>query len=253
MRLVDTHCHLYDERAFPHPADTVLAARNAGIDRMVVIGIDADTSRRAIALAERLDGVFAVVGWHPNHAAQFEGIDEIRDLSRHPKVVAIGEIGLDYYWDHATPDQQRSCLRAHLDLAYETGKPIVYHCRDAYDDLVSLLENEPRHPSVFHCFAGDEGHLKRCLALGAMFGVDGPVTFPKNDALRAQFARIPADRILIETDSPYMAPVPYRGKSNQPAYVAHVNEALAKARGISTEECAALTTGNAERFFALPA
>lgn len=251
MRLVDTHCHLYDVRAFPDTARTVAEAEEAGVDRLIVIGIDAETSRHALGLADKFPGVYAAVGWHPNYAAKFEDIAEIRDLAGHPKAVAIGEIGMDFYWDHATPEEQRSCLRAHLDLAYETGKPIVYHCRDAYDDLLSLLELEPRHGSVFHCFAGDDLHLERCLALGCMFGVDGPITYPKNEDLRQQFARIPADRILVETDSPYLTPVPHRGKKNHPANVAYVNEALATVRQKSAFDMAAITTENAVRFFGL--
>lgn len=254
MRLTDTHCHLYDERAFPDPVKAVETASAAGVDRLVVVGVDTDTSRKAIALAERFAGVYAVAGWHPNYAADFtpESVGEIREMLSHPKVVALGEIGLDYHWDYATQEQQMRALRMQLDLAYETEMPVVFHCREAYDDLLAILEKEPAHKWLFHCFAGDEEHAIRAQKLDSWFGVDGPITYPKNEALRTQFAALPGDKILIETDAPYMAPVPHRGQRNHPAHVVFVNEALAKARSITPAECAALTSANADNFFGLP-
>ncbi len=253
MRLIDTHCHLYDERAFPDPVEAVEKAAEVGVDRLIVVGVDTDTSRQAAALAERFPGVYAVAGWHPNYSADFspEAVVEIRELLSHPKVVALGEIGLDYHWDHATREQQMQALRMQLDLAYETAKPVVFHCREAYDDLLTILEGEPAHKWLFHCFAGDDGHASRSQRLDAWFGVDGPITYPKNEALRSQFAALPGGKIVIETDSPYMAPVPHRGQKNHPAHVVFVNEALALARGLTVEECAQLTSRNAEQFFGL--
>jgi len=251
--LIDTHCHLNDERAFPDPEAVVAEAREAGVDRLIVVGIDTESSRSALALAERFDGVFAVVGWHPTSAAAFSEseLSAIEAMLTHPRVVAVGEIGLDFYWDKSTPEQQHACLEAQLDLAARHGKPVVFHCRDANDELLSFLEARPVQPYLFHCFSGDAGHAARALALGAYLGVDGPITYPKNEAMRAMFGELPRDRVVVETDAPYMAPVPYRGKPNRPAWVAHVAAMLASVWGVSDKECASTTTENAERFFRL--
>lgn len=253
MRLVDTHCHLNDAKAFPDPARTVEESREAGVDRLIVVGVDEESSRQAIEVAESHEGVFAIVGWHPTSAAAYESarLGAIEEMLEHPKVVAVGEVGLDFYWDKSTPEQQYRCLEDHLDLAERTGKPVVFHCRDANDELLTFLEGRAQVPYLFHCFSGDEGHAQRALALGALLGVDGPVTYPKNDALRAILADAPLERVVVETDSPYMAPVPFRGQRNRPAWVVYVNRALAATKGISEEECAAATTANAERFFGI--
>jgi TatD DNase family protein len=251
VRLIDTHCHLNDSKAFPDPAATVAEARAAGVDRLIVVGVDEDSSRRALEIASSVDGVFAVVGWHPTSAAAYsrERLGAIEELLSHPKAVAVGEVGLDFYWDKSTPDQQYRCLRDHLELAERMGKPVVLHCRDANEELLAFLEGRERLRYLFHCFSGDAGHASRAVALGSYLGVDGPITYPKNVALRAIFADLPRDRIVVETDSPYMAPVPYRGQKNQPAWVADVNRELAATLGVAEEVCAALTTSNAERFF----
>lgn len=253
MRLIDTHCHLYDAKAFPDPAAAMREAADAAVDRAIVVGIDEETSRQAVELASTIAGVYAIVGWHPTSASSYTraSLDAIEAMLAHPRAVAVGEIGLDFYWDKSTPDEQYRCLTDHLELAERTGKPVVFHCRDANEELLAFLESRPPLPYLFHCFSGDAAHAARAVALGAYLGVDGPITYPKNDALRAIFASVPRDRIVIETDSPYMAPVPYRGQKNRPAWVAHVNKGLATALGISEEECAALTTANAERFFRL--
>ena len=253
MRLIDTHCHLYDEKAFPDSRSSVAEAAAAGVDRLVVVGIDSETSKQAIALADGFPGVYAVVGWHPTSAGEYSraALGEIEKMLAHPKVVAVGEIGLDFYWDKSTPEQQYVCLEDQLDLASRCDKPVVFHCRDANDELITFLERRPPHPYLFHCFSGDAGHAERAVKLDCYFGVDGPITYPKNDELRSIFAFLPADRIVVETDSPYMAPVPNRGKRNRPAWVTYVNESLARARRISVDECAELTTANAERFFRL--
>lgn len=251
--LIDTHCHLNLPGKFPDPAAEIAHAQAEGVERFVVVGVDADTSRRALELADEFDSVFAVVGWHPTSAdgCDVAGLAAIREMLAHPKAVALGEIGLDFYWDTTTPVQQHRCLRAQLDLARKLGKPIVFHCRDAWDALLEVLEDEPPQPYLFHCFSGDAAQASRCLALGGVLGFDGPLTYRKNDALREVAAAAPADRIVVETDSPYLSPEPHRGKPNRPAHVRLVNAALAAVRGISEDECAALTTANAERFFRL--
>lgn len=252
--LIDTHCHLNDAKAFPDPEQTIEEAREAGVDRLIVVGVDAEDSERALELADRHEGVYAIVGWHPNYTASYSdsGLSEIESMLSHPKVVALGEIGLDLHWEYATLDQQRRALFDQLDLAARSDMPVVFHCREAYPLLLDILEARPRLPYLFHCFAGDADDAARAMALGACVGVDGPVTYKKSAALRDVLRSIPRDRLVLETDSPYLSPEPFRGKPNKPANVSLVNEALASTLGISAEECAALTTSNAARFFRLP-
>lgn len=253
MPLIDTHCHLNDLKAFPDPAEAVREAQEAGVERMIVVGVDEESSRLALSIAESIDCVYAVVGWHPTSCGSYtrESLDVIEEMYSHPKAVAIGEIGLDFYWDKTTPEEQYACLTDHLDLALRLDAPVVFHCRDANDELLDFLEKRERQPFLFHCFSGDAKHAQRAVKLGAYFGVDGPITYPKNEAQREIFASLPTDRILIETDSPYLTPVPYRGKRNRPAYVAYVNEKLAEVLGMSAEECGEMTSANADRFFRL--
>lgn len=252
--LIDTHCHINDAKAFPDPALTIEEAREAGVDRMIVVGVDAEDSRSALALAERFDNVYAIVGWHPNYTARYtsEGLAEIREMLGHPKVVALGEIGLDFHWQYATLEQQERALLDQLALAEELDKPVVFHCREAYPRLLDLLETQPRLPFLFHCFAGDADDAARAVAMDCYFGVDGPISYKKSHALREIVQSLPKERIVVETDSPYLSPEPLRGKPNRPANVALVNAALAACLGIEAEACAELTTGNAERFFRLP-
>lgn len=249
--LIDTHCHLNDAKAFPDPAATIEMARESGVDRLIVIGTHPEDWKRAIDLAERFQEVFAVVGWHPNYTAEYEpsSLTELENLLAHPRVLALGEIGLDYHWDYAPRDIQFRALRDQLDLAVRLNTPVVFHAREAYSDLLDVLEARPAHPYLFHCFAGNAEEAQRAVVLDAYFGVDGPVTYPKAEELRSVLRTVPVERLVVETDSPYMSPMPFRGKPNQPAYVMHVNEGLAKACGMAHEEMAELTTANAVRFF----
>jgi TatD DNase family protein len=251
----DTHCHLNLPDAFPEPEPYFDAAYRAGVSRLVLVGIDPASSERAVRLAEGREGVWAVVGRHPNYAQDYDPreLDDLRALLRHPKVVAIGELGLDYHWDFATPDQQVHCLLDQLDLADEEGVPIVFHCRKAYSDLLDILEKRGPGDYLFHCFSGNEQDAQRALALGGLFGVDGPLTYKSATDLRAIVASLPRERIVLETDSPYMTPVPHRGKPNQPAYLDFINRALAALWRVSPEESEAQTDANAARFFRLPA
>ncbi|MCH7904274.1 MAG: TatD family hydrolase [Armatimonadetes bacterium] len=254
MRLIDTHCHLNDSEAFPDPGAAIDRARSAGVEKLIVIGIDMPSSERAVDIAHQFDDVYATVGWHPSYAANFDPstLAQIETWLTDPKVVALGEVGLDYHWDHATREQQHECLIAQLDLAERISCGVVFHCRDAYDDLLDLLESRGDGRYLLHCFLGGKRHAERVISLGGYIGVDGPITYKKNDQLRTLIASLPSDRILIETDSPYLTPEPHRGHPNEPAYVAHVNDELAKALGVSPESCADLTTSNAERFFQFP-
>lgn len=253
MRLIDTHCHLNDDQDFPDPAAAIQEAADAGVDRLIVIGVDTETSETAVELADRFEGVYAAAGWHPGNALEYQTheLKRIEELLTHPKCVALGEIGLDFYRDHSTPKDQYQCLREQLELAESSGKPVVFHCREAYPELLDILEKQKPHPWLFHCFSGNAEHAQRAVDLGCMFGVDGPITYPKSDDLRSIFQRLPQDRILIETDAPWLAPVPYRGKRNRPAWITYVNEQLAEVLELTPEQCAALTTANAERFFGL--
>ncbi|MCW5947854.1 MAG: TatD family hydrolase [Fimbriimonadales bacterium] len=253
MRLVDTHCHLNFGDAFPDVSLTLDRARANGVDRVIVIGCDTETSKIAVELSKEFDGVYAVVGWHPNYAANYSRseLGLIEAMLSHKKVVGIGEIGLDYHWDYATIEQQRACTSDHLQLAISAGVPVVFHCREAYSDLLDWIERLPIAPEkmVLHCFGGDAMHASRATELGIYFGVDGPVTYKKNDSLRLVLASVPSERLMLETDAPYLSPEPYRGKPNEPAMVSVINARLAEVLGISVSECAELTTSNAEQFF----
>lgn len=220
---------------------------------MVVVGIDDETSQIAVDLAESQTGVFACVGWHPTSAAKFTGIETIVRLCNHPRSVAIGEIGLDYHWDFSTPEEQMRSLEAHWDLACELEMPVVFHCREAYDDLFAWLEGRQAFAPacVFHCFAGTAHHVQRALVLPtrAYFGVDGPITYKNASALRAIVADLPRDRLLLETDAPFLTPHPHRGKPNEPAMVPLICAGVAATWGIEPEAVAQVTDENARRAF----
>jgi TatD DNase family protein len=250
--LVDTHCHLYTESAFPDPAHVVQESAAAGVGRLVVIGIDESTCLQARALSDGHHGVFATVGWHPTEIGSFPGPDRLRTLSQHPKVVAIGEIGLDYYWDRTTPDEQHAALETQYDLAVELGLPVVFHCREAYDDLLAFLRPRARLPFVLHCFGGSIEHARKAIDLGGMLGFDGPLTYKRADDLREVARWAPLDRILLETDAPYLPPEPHRGKKNTPAYLPLIAQKLAEVRGLDFATVADATSQNAERFFKFP-
>lgn len=253
FELFDTHCHLNIARHFPDPDAEIARARAAGVTRMALVGIDPPTNESAVEIAARHEGVYAIVGLHPTEAAHFtpQVLGQIEHLLSHPKSVALGEIGLDYHWDDATPEQQKAALHAQLDLAETLNKPVVFHCRKAYDDLLDILEARPPRPYLFHCFSGDAGHADRVKSLDGTIGIDGPITYKKSDDLRAIVHEWPRDRLVLETDSPYLTPEPYRGKPNSPAYVPLINAELARVWGISPDEAAAKTTANAMRFFGL--
>lgn len=251
--LFDTHCHLNLAEHFPNPDAEIVRARDAGVTRLCLVGIDEPTCGRAIQIAERHEGVFAIVGCHPNSAAGFDDgfLSWIGTMLEHPKVVALGEIGLDYHWDFATPEQQKTALTAQLDLARDRMTPVVIHCREAYGDLLRLLEDRPPHAYLFHCFSGDEADAARVDKLGGYIGVDGPITYKKSAAYRELIGKWPRERLLLETDSPYLTPEPYRGKPNHPAYLPFVNAAVAAAWQCDVQESARQTTANALQFFRL--
>jgi TatD DNase family protein len=251
-RLVDTHCHL-DLDAFDADRDAVLArARAAGVDRVLVPATDLASSRRAVALAEQHPEVRAAVGVHPNEAGDFsaETLAELRDLAQHPQVDAIGEIGIDLYWHTVALEKQQQAFRSQLELAAELDRPAIIHDREAHAEVMAGLRAvTPRAGVVLHSFSGDQSMAEQALAAGFYLGVAGPLTYRKNDGLRDIFRTALLERILIETDAPYLTPQARRGTRNEPAYVRWVAEKLAEVRASSLEQVALATTANAARLF----
>ena len=252
--LVDHHCHL----DFPDFADdlegVVARAKAAGVGTMVTISTRIRKFDQVLAVAERFDDVWCSVGTHPHNAHEELDIStaEIVRLAQHPKVVAIGEAGLDYHYQHSTPDAQAEGFRNHIRAARETGLPLEIHARDADEDTAAILADEHMQgafPAVLHCFTGGRELAMRAVDLGLYVSFSGVVSFKKSEALRALAAELPLDRILVETDAPYLAPVPYRGKTNEPSYVVHTAAAVAEARGVTLGEIAAGTTENFFRLY----
>ena len=250
MTLFDTHAH-YDDEAFDADRDAVLAA----FDGLVIDpGCTLDSSRAAIALAARHPHVYAAVGIHPENCGDFipEHIDALRQLARQPKVVAIGEIGLDYYWPENPPrDFQQQVLRAQLALAQELNLPVIFHDRDAHGDSLSIVREYPALRGVFHCYSGSVEMAEELLSMGWYLGFDGPVTYKNARKAVAVAEMTPLDRILIETDSPYMSPVPLRGKRNDSRNVLYIAEKLAQLKGMTAEEMARLTMENGKNLFGI--
>jgi TatD DNase family protein len=254
--LVDSHCHL-DPQYFPAGADDAIArAEAAGVGGFVAIGVGQDLApaRAAVALASRLPArVAAAVGIHPHDAVTLDDASyaELAELVRQPEVVAVGEIGLDYHYDHSPRDVQRRTFARLVGLAREVGKPIVVHTRSAPDDTIEVLAGEGAKDvgGVIHCFSEDRAFAEKALDLGFYVSFSGIVTFKKSVAIQEVAAWAPLERVLVETDSPYLAPVPLRGKPCEPAFVVHTARRVAELRGVALEELAAATTENAERLF----
>ena len=247
----DSHCHLFDVEG--DPAEAVERAADAGVTDMLVCGTDVASSARAAELAE-LPGVWAAAGLHPTSARDWtdEVAASLEDLLARERVVAVGESGLDMYWDTSYLDVQERVLEAHVAWAKRYDKALVIHTRNSVDEAIATLERvSPPERLVFHCWSGDGEQLRRVLELGAFVSFAGNVTFKSAGALRELAAIVPEDRLLVETDSPYLAPVPYRGKPNEPMHVALVGTALAEARGDTVEAVADATTLNARRLLGL--
>jgi len=252
--LVDSHCHL-DFPDFAAELDAVVArARAAGIGRMVTISTKVKKQAQLIAIAEKYPDVFCTVGTHPHHASSEKDVDAtmLVGLSKHPKVVAIGEAGLDYHYDTGPRDDQLKSFREHIAAARETGLPLVIHARDCDADMAAVLTEEvTKGPfkAVLHCFTAGAALARTAIDLGLYIGFTGILTFKSSQSLRDIAKSLPADRILVETDSPYLAPVPYRGKRCEPAYVAETAKVLAETRGVTEAEIARQTTENFFRLF----
>jgi len=252
LRLVDSHAHL-DFPQFDADRELVIEqAREAGLVAILNVGTDLASSRAAVALAGEHDFIYAAVGVHPHDARTLTPavLDQLRALARDPKVVAIGEIGLDYYRDLSPRPVQRRAFADQLALAADLGLPVVVHSRQAHDDVLAALR-EWRGAGVLHSYSGGPERLEEVLSLGFSVGISGPVTFPKAGRLRSVAARVPLDRLLVETDCPYLTPVPHRGERNEPAYVRYVVEAVARARGEEPEAVARAAAGNAHRLFGI--
>ena len=247
--LVDSHCHL-DFPDFAPDLDSIVArAAEAGIGRMVTISTRVRRLTELLAIAERYDNVYCSVGTHPHHADEEDGIsaDELAELTRHPKIVALGEAGLDYFYDNGSPQAQARGFRAHIAAARATGLPLVIHTREADEDCGRILEEEAAvgpFRAVLHCYTGGRELAMKAIALGLSISFTGILTFKKSEALRALAAELPADRIMVETDAPYLAPGKFRGKRNEPAFVVEVARVLAEARGVSLDEISRQTTEN---------
>jgi TatD DNase family protein len=252
--LIDSHCHL-DFPDFSSDLDAIVArAAEAGVGRMVTISTRVRRLGELIAIAERFPNVYCSVGTHPHHADEEDGISpaELVELTGHPKVVALGEAGLDYFYDNGSPDAQARGFRAHITAARLTGLPLVIHTREADDDCRRILEEEiAKGPfrAVLHCYTGGRELAMSAIALGLSISFTGILTFKKSDALRDLAAELPADRIMVETDSPYLAPGKFRGKRNEPAYVVEVAKVLADVRGVSLAEISRQTGENFFRLF----
>ncbi len=252
--LVDSHCHLDFPELSEELDEVVRRAELAGVSHMVTISTHIRKFDQIKAIAEGYDNIFCSVGTHPHNADKeldFKA-DDIAKLAEHPKCVAIGEAGLDYFYDNAPREAQAQGLRAHIDAARMTQLPLVIHSRDADDDMISILKEgmeQGAYPALLHCFSSGRKLAMEALEMGHYVSLSGILTFKRSQEIRDIVADVPLDRLLVETDAPYLAPMPYRGKRNEPAYVAHTAEMLAEVKGVSKEEIARITTDNFFRLF----
>jgi len=252
---IDTHVHLNADQYEEDLQDVINRALEAKVEKMVVIGFDRKTIERTMELIEQYDFVYGVIGWHPVDAIDCtqEDLEWIEELAAHPKIVGIGETGLDYYWDKSPKDVQQALFRKQIQLAQKIDLPIIIHNRDATGDVVNILreENAASVGGVMHCFSGSVETARECIAMNFMISLGGPVTF-KNARLPKEVATdIPLEHLMIETDAPYLAPHPYRGKRNEPAFVPLVAKEIARLKGLTIEEIAQATTDNAKKFFGI--
>ncbi|HBT70760.1 MAG TPA: hydrolase TatD [Lysinibacillus sp.] len=252
---IDTHVHLNADQYEEDLQEVIDRALEARVEKMVVIGFDRKTINRTMQLIEQYDFVYGVIGWHPVDAIDCtqQDLDWIEELAAHPKIVGIGETGLDYYWDKSPKEVQQALFRKQIQLAQKLGLPIIIHNRDATGDVVQILreENAASVGGVMHCFSGSVETARECIAMNFMISLGGPVTF-KNARLPKEVAtEIPLEHLMIETDAPYLAPHPHRGKRNEPSFVPLVAEEIARLKGLTIEEIAQATTANAKIFFGI--
>lgn len=246
----DTHCHLNHPHFAPDVVPVWQRARAAGVHYAVIVGYDLPSSQSAVQVATQLEGCFASVGIHPHDATgcDHRALQQLEHLATHSRIVALGEIGLDYYRNLSPREAQQQAFHQQLQLAQRLQLPVIIHCRDAYDDLLDILAQYPLR-GVLHCFSGDLHHAQRAVEMGWYLGIGGVVTFPNAHTLREVVRQVPVERLLLETDAPYLAPVPHRGKRNEPSYVPLIGQAVAALKGMPPEELAQKTTENALRLF----
>ncbi|WP_368653541.1 TatD family hydrolase [Ornithinibacillus sp. 4-3] len=251
--LFDTHMHLNARQYTDDREEVIARAFSAGVTHMLVVGFDRETIPLAIEIAEKYDNIYAAVGWHPVDAIDCtdEDLVWIEELTKHPKVVALGEMGLDYYWDKSPKDVQKEVFRKQIRLAKKLDMPIIIHNREATEDIVTILQEEDAKEvgGIMHCYSDSTAYMKDCLDMNFYIGLGGPVTFKNAKEPKQVAVEVPLDRLLIETDAPYLAPHPNRGKRNEPAYVKLVAEQIAELRGQSLADIAKATTENAFRVF----
>jgi len=252
---IDTHVHLNADQYDEDLQEVIDRALQANVNQMVVVGFDRKTIERAMKLAEEYEFIYVVIGWHPVDAIDCteEDLQWIEELSAHKKVVGIGETGLDYYWDKSPKEVQQVLFRKQIRLAQKVNLPIIIHNRDATEDVVRILKEEEAHLTggIMHCFGGSVETAKQCIAMNFLISLGGPVTFKNAKKPKEVATEIPLEYLLIETDAPYLAPHPHRGKRNEPALVTLVAEEIARLKGVSIEEVAEATTTNAKNFFHL--
>ncbi|WP_409252460.1 TatD family hydrolase [Bacillus sp. SCS-153A] len=253
--LFDTHVHLNADQFSEDLEEVIDRARGEGVANMVVVGFDRPTINKAMELVESYDFLYAAIGWHPVDAVDMkdEDLKWIEELSSHPKVVAIGETGLDYHWDKSPKEVQQEVFRKQIRLAKKVKLPIVIHNREATQDIVDILQEEEAKEvgGIMHCFSGSPETARVCLEMNFLISLGGPVTFKNAKKPKEVAEEVPLEKLLIETDCPYLAPHPYRGKRNEPSYVKLVAEQIAELKGITFEEVAEKTTQNAKKLFGI--
>jgi len=253
---VDSHAHIELPPLMNEIEGVLRRASMAGVAAIVCVGIDLDDAKRTLEIVDRFDQVFACLGFHPHSAKEVgeHGLAEMENLAQHPRVVGYGEIGLDFFRNLSPKDVQKGVFRDQISLAKSLAKPIVVHLRNAYDEGLRMLEQAVPFPQggVIHCFSGDSNHAARALALGFHVSIPGAVTYKKNDGLRSIVKSLPAEKILLETDCPFLAPEPLRGRDNEPANIIYTAKKVASVRNVSVKEIAWTTTNNAMRLFGLP-
>jgi TatD DNase family protein len=260
--MIDTHCHLTFDGYEDDRQEVIKSAAKVGVTRIIIPAVDVEGTPEILALAQASEGIYASVGVHPNSTGSFndESLEIIKQQSCEAKVIAVGEIGLDYYWDKSPKDKQRTAFEAQLELATQRELPVIIHNREASEDVMEVLEQWVKtlphslkeRPGVLHSFSAPQEIADRALAIGFYLGFTGPITFKKAEDLRRIAGNVPLDRILVETDGPFLTPEPYRGKRNKSEYIPYIVDRLAGLKGITSEAMAKATTDNAIRLFNLP-
>ena len=259
--LIDTHCHINFDRYDDDRADVIKRAHDANVTRIINPSVDINSCQQILDLTQQYDGIYGAIGIHPNSTVNFDEttLAQVKEMAQHPKIVSIGEIGLDYYWDKSPKTAQKKAFEAQLQLASELELPVIIHNREASEDIMPILEEWVKslpdslkaRPGVLHSFSAPKSIAERALEAGFYLGFTGPITFKKADDLRRIAAEVPLNRILVETDGPSLTPTPYRGKRNEPAYIPYMVDRLAGLKQISVEEMGEATTQNALRLFNL--